>query len=130
MWDEAAGYYMRPWGEARLVCGCDETPADPGVTESDPDVLDALRHKIEAAQPRWAPLVLARHWVGQRTFAPDRRPVVGWEPKTPGLLHVAGLGGSGITLCMGLGRLAADILLGRREAPPELGVANREAPSF
>ena len=56
-------------------------------------------------------IAVMNKWVGQRTFAPDRRFVIGCDPRDPRLFHVAGLGGHGVTCSPAIGRLAADLLL-------------------
>jgi D-arginine dehydrogenase len=39
---------------------------------------------------------VASAWAGLRTFARDRRPVVGWDPSPSGFFWLAGQGGFGI----------------------------------
>ena len=58
-----------------------------------------------------APLV--RAWCGLRTFAPDRRFIIGWDPVNADLFWVAGLGGHGMTTGLAVGELAAELLLKR-----------------
>ena len=55
-----------------------------------------------------------------RTFAPDRRLVLGWDPKADGFYWVSGLGGHGVTTCAAVGELAARELLdkNRRSVSP------------
>lgn len=110
VWDTRHGYYLRPESGGWLLCACDETVAAPGDYTPDPEVLEILGAKLRRHQPALADLRIARTWVGQRTFAPDALPVVGFDPRTPGLFHVAGLGGHGVTLSHGVGRLAAAML--------------------
>ena len=46
-------------------------------------------------------------WAGLRTFAPDRVPVVGFDPQVAGLFWCAGQGGYGIQTSPALARTAA-----------------------
>lgn len=57
------------------------------------------------------PVVRARN--GFRPSTPDRLPVIGEDPRRPGLWHAAGHGGSGVGLAAGTGRLLADLFTGR-----------------
>ncbi len=113
LWDLAGGYYLRPESGGWLLCACDERSAAPGDYTQDPCVLEDLGRKLRRYQPDLGDLRIARQWVGQRTFAADRRPVIGEDPRQPGVFHVAGLGGHGVTLSWAVGRCAADALLGR-----------------
>ena len=49
--------------------------------------------RLAVAAPAVAELGIARSWACLRTFAPDRRPVVGRDDAVPWLFWVAGLGG-------------------------------------
>ncbi len=50
-----------------------------------------------------------------RTFARDRKFVIGWDPLNPRLFWVAGLGGHGMTTGLAVGRLAAGLLMQDRD---------------
>ncbi len=117
VWDLEGGYYFRPESGGWLLCACDEAIARPGAYDDDPDVLADLWRKIETYQPGLGEPVIAHHWVGQRTFARDRLPVIGFDARNPHLFHVAGLGGHGVTLSWSIGKLAASLLLGQGEQP-------------
>jgi len=111
LWDLEHHYYLRPESGGWLLCPCDERDGEPGVYVEDEEVLLDLGRKLRTHQPGLGDLRIARSWVGQRTFAPDRLPILGFDPVTPGLFHVAGLGGHGVTLSWAIGRLAATALL-------------------
>mgnify|MGYP000324309447 CR=1 FL=1 len=53
------------------------------------------------------PLTLEESWSGFRDLSPDDRPILGPDPRVPGLHWCCGLGGHGMTLSLGLGRAAA-----------------------
>jgi len=110
VWDGPQRLYFRPESGGLLLCVCDETPSSPGVYNEDPARLKELFDRLSTLQPDLADLAIARTWVGQRTFAPDRSFVIGFDPRWDRLFHVAGLGGHGVTASWSIGRLAADLI--------------------
>lgn len=120
LWDLRKGYYLRPESGGLLYSACDETPARPGDYTEDPAVWVDLAEKLQRHQPALGEPRIAYRWVGQRTFAGDRLPVIGFDDREPRLFHVAALGGHGVTLSHAVGELAANLLLGRTEAPADL----------
>lgn len=109
--------YVRPEQGGLLMCPCDEvevTPPDTGrQPDTDPGVLAGLAQSLGELAPHLLDVPIARAWSGLRTFAPDRRFVIGWDPVNPRLFWVAGLGGHGMTSGLAVGRLAAELLLSR-----------------
>ena len=77
-----------------------------------------LYEKLQRHQPELGEPAIAHHWVGQRTFAADRLPVLGFDPRDPRLFHVAGLGGHGVTVSNAVGERAAAMLLGEPPRDP------------
>ena len=69
---------------------------------------------VDRIVPEFADAGVAHFWSGVRTLTPDDRPIVGADPDVPGLFWVAGLGGHGMTVSAGVGRLASELLLGVR----------------
>jgi D-arginine dehydrogenase len=114
VWVEDAEYYFRPEGDGLLLSPCDETPMPAGEPPTDPHAAELLAEKLARHAPGLADLAIRRSWACLRTFAPDRRPVIGADPALPGLFHVSGLGGFGMTCSAAVGELAADLLAGRR----------------
>lgn len=55
---------------------------------------------------------MLRHYHGFRPFCPDHLPVIGHDPRAPGLWHAAGHEGAGIGLGPGTGKLLAQALAG------------------
>jgi glycine/D-amino acid oxidase-like deaminating enzyme len=116
--------YVRPEQGGLLLCPCDEVevrPPDVGrQPDTDPGVLAGLAQSLTELAPHLLDAPIVRAWSGLRTFAPDRRFVIGWDPVNPRLFWVAGLGGHGMTSGLGVGRLAAELLLGggRHELDP------------
>lgn len=107
-------FYLRPESGGLLLCPCDETevaPPPPGhQPDTDPAAMEQLAALVQELAPDLADHGLVRAWSGLRTFAPDRRFVVGWDPVNPRLFWVAGLGGHGMTSGLAVGRLAASLL--------------------
>ena len=62
----------------------------------------------------WPVRRLEHKWAGLRSFAPDRLPVYGFDPATPGFFWFAGQGGFGIQTAPAAADLAAALLLGRQ----------------
>lgn len=56
---------------------------------------------------------IVRRWAGLRTFAPDRSPVVGYDPRSDGLFWFAGQGGYGIQMAPAMARAGAALALGQ-----------------
>lgn len=112
-WVEDAGFYFRREGDGLLLCPCDETPSPPCSPSTDPAAAELLAEKLAAHAPGLADLAIRRGWACLRTFAPDRRPLVGPDPDRPGLFHVSGLGGFGMMTSAAVGELAAALLADR-----------------
>jgi glycine/D-amino acid oxidase-like deaminating enzyme len=55
---------------------------------------------------------LLRAYGGFRPYCPDHLPVIGPDPRVPGLLHACGHEGAGIGLAPATGRLVADLVTG------------------
>ena len=60
----------------------------------------------------WQVEAVERKWAGLRSFAPDRRPVYGWDAAVGGFAWFAGQGGFGIQTSPAAARLAAQLLTG------------------
>ncbi len=56
---------------------------------------------------------MLRHYHGFRPYCPDHLPVIGPDPRAPGLWHAAGHEGAGIGLGPGTGKLLAQALSGQ-----------------
>lgn len=114
VWDVDHGFYFKPESGGLLLCPCDETPSEPGDYSEDPALLVQLGEKLANFQPELSDVSIQSSWAGQRTFAPDRRFVIGFDPRDHGVFHVAGLGGHGVTASYAVGDIAAGLLLGEQ----------------
>lgn len=115
-WVEDAAFYFRPEGDGLLLSPCDETPMPAGDPPTDPAAADLLAEKLSEHAPAFTDLPIRRSWACLRTFAPDRRPVIGPDPVRPGLFHVSGLGGFGMGTSAAVGELAAALIAGDHPA--------------
>lgn len=110
--DLGGSFYFKPEAGGRLWL----TPHD----EVDSPACDAAPEEIDVATAihrfeqvvDWRVAALEHRWAGLRSFAPDRRPVYGFDPQTPGLFWCAGQGGFGIQTAPAAGLLACQLLLG------------------
>lgn len=130
-------FYWKPEAGGRLwLSPHDETACDPGDSQpEDIDVaiaIDRFEHVVD-----WRVARLEHKWSGLRSFAPDRLPVYGFDPRQPAFFWCAGQGGFGIQTAPAAAKLAAGLLLGKprdkiiagidpaRYAPARLGIAGR-----
>lgn len=81
-----------------------------------PEVLSAMAAKALRLFPRLAALPVMRAYGGFRPYVPDHLPVIGPDPRLPGLWHATGHEGAGIGLAAGTARVLCDLVLGREPA--------------
>ena len=108
-------FYFKPEGADQILASpADESPEPP--CDVKPREIDVAAG-IEAINR--ATILDVRSirstWAGLRTFAPDRVPVVGFDPAADGFFWCAGQGGTGIQTSPAMAALTADLISG--EAP-------------
>ncbi|MGF1632144.1 MAG: NAD(P)/FAD-dependent oxidoreductase [Kiloniellaceae bacterium] len=104
-------WYAKPEAGKLMVSPADEDPVEPHDAWPDDMVLAEGLDRYEQAVT--VPVTrVERSWAGLRTFAPDRTPVVGFDPAAEGFFWLAGQGGYGIQTAPALSRLAAALLQG------------------
>ncbi len=81
-------------------------------------VLSAVAAKALVLFPFLAGVAVMRAYGGFRPFVPDHLPVIGPDPRLPGLWHATGHEGAGIVLSTATGELLGDLLLGRAPRVP------------
>lgn len=81
-------------------------------------VLRTMAQKAIALFPRLSGASVLRHYHGFRPYCPDHLPVIGPDPRAPGLWHACGHEGAGIGLAAGTGVLFAQALTGAPTALP------------
>ncbi|MGW9244063.1 NAD(P)/FAD-dependent oxidoreductase [Streptomyces badius] len=82
-------------------------------TAMNPDVVALLAAQACRLFPFLRDVHLIRAYRGFRPYCPDHLPVVGPDPRVPGVLHACGHEGAGIGLAPGTGALITAQLLGR-----------------
>ena len=117
VWDVPQDVYFRVDGHRLTLCACDVEPHPAEAPKVSAAMARQLSAKLSAAMPAVAAAPLEDVRVCLRTFAPDRRYVVGPDPRLEGFFWVAGLGGTGATASAAVGELAAELLVGGG-APP------------
>ncbi|OYY89756.1 MAG: FAD-dependent oxidoreductase [Sphingomonas sp. 28-66-16] len=109
-------FYFKPEAGGRLwLSPHDEIPSLP--CDAAPEELDIAIaiDRFEGAVD-WRVAAVERRWAGLRTFAPDRLPIYGFDPRAPDFFWFAGQGGFGIQTAPAAALLAAGLLLGRARA--------------
>lgn len=100
-------FYFKGESEGRIwLSPHDETPSDPcDAAPEEIDVaiaIDRLQQVVD-----WPIAAVERKWAGLRSFAPDRIPVFGADPRVPDFFWCAGQGGFGIQTSPAIGALLA-----------------------
>lgn len=108
--DIAGQFYFKPEHGRLWLSPHDETPTPPcDAAPEELDVavaIDRFEHVMD-----WQVERVEHKWAGLRSFAPDRLPVYGPDPRNPTFFWFAGQGGYGIQTAPAAARLAAQILL-------------------
>jgi D-arginine dehydrogenase len=94
-----------------MVSPADEDPVDPHDAWPDDMVLAEGLDRFEQAVTHQVRRV-EHSWAGLRTFAPDRTPVAGFDPRADGFFWLAGQGGYGVQTAPALSRVAAALIIG------------------
>jgi len=116
--DAEERFYFKPEAGGRLwLSPHDESPIDPcDVAPEELDVAIAIDRLEKVAG--WRVLKRERAWAGLRSFAPDRAPIYGFDPRAEGFFWFAGQGGFGIQTAPAAAIIGAALLLGK--AMPEM----------
>ncbi|WP_230992604.1 NAD(P)/FAD-dependent oxidoreductase [Streptomyces endocoffeicus] len=91
-------------GSTRERVGFDRRPS--------PAAVRALARGAIGLFPMLASVRAMRVYAGFRPYCPDHLPVIGPDPRAPGLWHACGHEGAGIGLAAGTGKLIAQALTG------------------
>ena len=79
-------------------------------------VVARMVERACAFMPGLAQLTAVRSWIGFRPATPDKLPLIGRWPDTPGLWVAAGHEGLGITTSLGTAAILADLIANRTPA--------------
>ncbi|MGV9297287.1 NAD(P)/FAD-dependent oxidoreductase [Amycolatopsis sp. NPDC003676] len=77
-----------------------------------PRALREIAAKALALYPSLSRTKVMRSYLGFRPYCPDHLPVIGPDPRAPGLWHAAGHEGAGIGLSAGTAKILVQALLG------------------
>ena len=100
-------------GASRERVGFDRTMSIP--------VLRRLAAQAVGLFPFLADVALLRTYLGFRPYCPDHLPVIGEDPRAPGLIHAAGHEGAGICLAPATGRVVAQLMT---DAAPDADITH------
>ena len=114
-------FYMKPDAGMLLLSPADENDSAPCDAQPEELGIAWAMHWINEATSLH-PQRPAHAWAGLRTFAPDRAPVVGFDPRVDGLFWLAGQGGFGIQTSPAIGELAAS-MIGGTDLPEDFKAA-------
>jgi len=107
-----AGFYMLPEGKTRLLASAmDEGASEPCDAQAEEIDVATAAHRVEQATTLEIRHIEHR-WAGLRTFAPDCRPVAGFDPAAPGFFWLAGQGGFGLQTSPAMARAAEALVMG------------------
>ncbi|QIG53146.1 FAD-binding oxidoreductase [Altererythrobacter sp. BO-6] len=120
------GFYIEPEGRGRLLaCAMDEHPTDPCDAQPEEEDVALAAWRVEESTTLEIRRIASK-WAGLRSFAPDRRPVAGFDTDAPGFLWLAGQGGFGLQTSPGMA-MAAEALACGLDWPEELRAVGVEA---
>jgi len=106
-------FYFKPENGRLWLSPHDESPSPPcDASPEELDVASAIDRFEQVVD--WRVAALEHKWAGLRSFAPDRLPVYGFDPRCEGLFWFAGQGGFGIQTAPAAARLGAQLLFGRQ----------------
>jgi D-arginine dehydrogenase len=104
--------YFKPDAGKLLVSPADETPSEP--VDVQPEEMDVAIAADRLAERTTNEVRRIEHkWAGLRTFAPDKTPVVGFDPIVAGFFWLVGQGGYGFQTAPAMARLAAALVAGK-----------------
>lgn len=121
--DTAETRYFKPDAGMLMISLADEADSPPCDAWADDEDVAMAGDRVQQIASLPVERLIAS-WAGLRTFAPDRLPVVAWDPQAPGFLWLAGQGGYRLQTAPALAQLASEIVLGLPTSPSlsELGV--------
>ena len=112
MTDESVAFNVQPRVTGQVLIGSSRELVgwDPQINRR---VLAKMIDRACVFMPGLASLSAVRTWTGFRPATPDKLPLIGRWPETPGVWIAAGHEGLGITTSLGTAALLADLIAGR-----------------
>jgi D-arginine dehydrogenase len=112
--------YFAPESGRLLASPMDEVPTDPCDAQPDEFEVALAAHRMEQRTVVAVGRIHSR-WAGLRTFAPDRRPVVGYAPADDAFFWLAGQGGFGLQTAPAIAQIVEALVA--RSAWPAPGIS-------
>jgi glycine/D-amino acid oxidase-like deaminating enzyme len=112
----APDHWPDAWGTARRWDGDRPSPFERmRILNPEPNqrAIEDIRDRFAAAFPALGRPAIAAAWAGMIDIMPDLVPVIDHAETLPGLTIVTGLSGHGFGIGPGVGRVAADLVMGR-----------------
>ncbi len=109
-------YLVHRDGEALIGSTMEYVGFDTGTTR---EGIARIVKAVSALYPPFATQPIRRSWSGLRPVSPDGRPIVGAEPRLPGLWYATGHGRNGILLA-GITGVVMRELVGREESREDI----------
>jgi D-arginine dehydrogenase len=109
--DISGKFYFRPESGRLWLSPHDEEPSPPCDAAPEELAVATAIARLEQVVD-WRIEQVEHKWAGLRSFAPDRLPVYGPDPRNSGFFWFAGQGGFGIQTAPAAARLGAQIILG------------------
>ncbi len=103
--------YFAPESGRLFASPMDEVPSDPCDAQPDDYEVALAAHRVEERTTMTVNRVVHK-WAGLRTFAPDRKPVAGFDPQVEGFFWLAGQGGFGLQTSPTMAAVTASLIAG------------------
>lgn len=103
--------YFGPESGRLFASPMDEVPSDPTDAQPDDYEVALAAHRIEQRTTMRVDRI-AHKWAGLRTFAPDKKPVAGFDSNAEGFFWLAGQGGFGLQTSPAMAAIAASLIAG------------------
>jgi glycine/D-amino acid oxidase-like deaminating enzyme len=115
MTTESVAFNVQPRSTGQVLVGSSRELVgwDPSINRR---IVGRMIDRACAFMPALGGLTAVRTWTGFRPATPDKLPLIGRWPETPGLWIAAGHEGLGITTSLGTAAILADLVAGRMPA--------------
>ncbi len=101
--------YFAPESGRLLASPMDEVPTAPCDAQPDDYEVALAAHRVEERTTMKVRRIVHK-WAGLRTFAPDGKPVAGFDPRAEGFFWLAGQGGFGLQTSPAMAAVAASLI--------------------
>jgi D-arginine dehydrogenase len=102
--------YFAPESGRLFASPMDEVPSEPTDAQPDDYEVALAAHRVEQRTTMQVKRIVHK-WAGLRTFAPDRKPVAGFDAHSEGFFWLAGQGGFGLQTSPAMAAIAAALIV-------------------